>query len=133
MLLVPKPMKESTMTRYNVAAIDTVMNYEFDDFERTGWAANFIRNKIGAEEDRIKAVTVDYMLEKMDRAGVEHAFLIAVKAGSAMTTINRRIPYEVVAELCRKYPKRFSGLAGVDPTEGMAGLRELERGIKEYG
>jgi predicted TIM-barrel fold metal-dependent hydrolase len=121
------------MAKYNVGAIDTVLNYEFGEFERTGWSANFIRNKIGAEEDRIKAVTVDSMLEKMDQAGVEHAFLIAVKAGSAMTTINRRIPYETVAELCRKYPDRFSGLAGVDPTEGMHGLRELERGVKDFG
>ena len=69
----------------------------------------------------------------MDRAGVEHAFLIAVKAGSTHQKIHRRISYEHVAEMVNKYPTRFSGLAGVDPTEGMKGLRELERAVKELG
>ena len=33
----------------------------------------------------------------------------------------------------QKYPARFSGLAGVDPTEGMAGVRALEKAVREYG
>ncbi len=116
-------------------AVDAVVNYEFADpeLERKGWAESFVRDKIGAEEGRIKGLTVDAFIEKMDRAGIEHVFLLAVKAGSAMTTINRRIPYEKVAEVCAKHPTRFSGLAGVDPTEGMRGLRELERAVKELG
>jgi predicted TIM-barrel fold metal-dependent hydrolase len=123
------------MSGYVNGAIDAVVNYEFadPDTERTGWAETFIRGKIGAEEGRIKGLTPEAFLEKMDRAGVEHCFLLAVKAGSALSTINRRIPYEKVADLCRRYPGRFSGLAGVDPTEGMRGLRELERAVKEYG
>jgi predicted TIM-barrel fold metal-dependent hydrolase len=121
------------MPKSRLGAIDTVVNYEFGEFERTGWSANFIRGKIGADEGRIKGVTPESFIEKMDRAGVEHAFIIAVKAGSAMTAINRRIPYEKVAELCRMYPDRFSPLAGVDPTEGMRGLYELEHAVKELG
>ena len=34
---------------------------------------------------------------------------------------------------CRKYPTRFRGLAGIDPTEGMEGVRQLEYAIKELG
>jgi len=60
-------------------------------------------------------------------------FLIAVKSGSVHHRIHRRISYEHVAEVVRQRPDRFSGLAGVDPTEGMAGLRELERAVKELG
>ena len=37
------------------------------------------------------------------------------------------------AELCQKYPDRFSGAAGVDTTRGMQGLRDLERAVKDYG
>ena len=35
--------------------------------------------------------------------------------------------------MCQKYPDRFSGLAGVDPTRGMQSLRDLEHAVKEYG
>jgi predicted TIM-barrel fold metal-dependent hydrolase len=123
------------MPNFTLGAIDAVVNYEFadPDTERKGWEESFIRGKIGAEEGRIKGLTPEAFIEKMDRAGVEHCFLLAVKAGSAQHTINRRIPYEKVSELCRRYPGRFSGLAGVDPTEGMRGLRELERAVKELG
>ncbi|RAH98858.1 amidohydrolase [Acuticoccus sediminis] len=123
------------MQQNRVMAIDAVVNYEFADpeLERRGWAETFIREKIGAEEGRIKGLTEDAFLEKMDRAGVEHCFLIATKAGSKMHKIHRHIPYEKVAAMCAKYPGRFSGLAGVDPTEGMDGLAELERGVREYG
>jgi predicted TIM-barrel fold metal-dependent hydrolase len=33
----------------------------------------------------------------------------------------------------QRYPHRFSGLAGIDPTRGIAGLKELDKAIKEYG
>jgi hypothetical protein len=69
----------------------------------------------------------------MDRAGIEHVFLIAVKAGSAMHKIHRHISYERVAAMVKKHPTRFSGLAGVDPTEGMKGLARLEYAIRELG
>ena len=89
---------------YAIAAIDAVTNYEFADpeLERKGWQESFIRGKIGAEESRIKGLTPEAFIEKMDRAGVEHCFLLAIKAGSAMNTINRRVPYEKVAEMVRR-------------------------------
>jgi predicted TIM-barrel fold metal-dependent hydrolase len=123
------------MDNTRLGAIDAVVNYEFADpeHERTGWAKSFIEGKIGAEPDRISGLTVDAFLARMDRAGVEHAFLLAVKAGSALTTLNRRIPYEKVAAVVAAHPDRFSGLAGVDPTEGMRGLWELERAVGELG
>jgi predicted TIM-barrel fold metal-dependent hydrolase len=123
------------MAAHAILGIDAVVNYEFADpeLERKGWQKSFITGKIGAEEGRISGLTPEAFLEKMDRAGIEHAFLLAVKAGSAQHVINRRIPYEKVAELVQRYPTRFSGIAGTDPTEGMRGLRELERAVKELG
>ena len=118
---------------YTIGAIDTVCNFEIADpeLERRGWAKTFIEGKIGAESERITGLTIDALLARMDAAGIEHAFLLAVRAGSAMHTINRRIPYEKVAAVVQAHPDRFSGLAGVDPTEGMHGLRELERAVRK--
>jgi predicted TIM-barrel fold metal-dependent hydrolase len=38
-----------------------------------------------------------------------------------------------VAQWCRRHPDRFSGLAGIDITRGMQGLRDLERAVRELG
>lgn len=120
---------------YPYGAIDAVCNFEFADpgLERPQWSKDFITRKIGAPASSVASFTVESFLAKMDRAGIEHVFLIAVKAGSAMHKIHRRVSYEKVATVCRAHPDRFSGLAGVDPTEGMKGLAELERAVKELG
>jgi len=120
---------------YAFGAIDTVCNFEFDlaGRERPEWSRDFFTAKIGADPGLLDAFTVDGFIEKMDRAGIAHAFLIAVKAGSRDHRIHRHVPYELVAEVVQSRPDRFSGLAGIDPTEGMAGLRQLEHAVREYG
>jgi predicted TIM-barrel fold metal-dependent hydrolase len=70
---------------------------------------------------------------KMDRAGIERSLLIAVRAGDMRIRGSAELPYEMVAKICSKYPNRFSGLAGIDPTRGMQGLRELEYAVRELG
>jgi uncharacterized protein len=123
------------MPDFGFGAIDTVCNFEFAgmDADRPAFLRSFVTDKIGTDPADVGPFSPGQFLEKMDRAGIEHAFLIAVKAGSADHRINRRVSYEKVAEVVSAYPDRFSGLAGVDPTEGMAGLRELEHGIKDLG
>ena len=118
-----------------IKAIDAVCNFEFDDpdTERPDWNKNFLTKKIGASESTIGAFTPESFLEHLDAAGIEHAFLIAVRAGSYLNRISRAVAYEKVAEVVQKYPDRFSGLAGVDPTRGMRGVRELEHAVREYG
>ncbi len=116
-------------------AIDVVCNFQFDDPEvaRPPWSQDFLRSKIGAEESAVTGLSPEQMIAKMDRAGIEHAFLIAVRSGSKFHQISRQIPYEKVADMVARYPTRFSGLAGIDPTEGMQGLRELRRAIEDLG
>lgn len=123
------------MTTSIGGAIDIVCNFEFlgETPESPQWRQQFITQKIGGAPERLAGLPVEAYLEKMDRAGIEHAFLIAVKAGSAMDSIHWRIPYEKVADMVARYPSRFSGLAGIDPTEGMAGVRDLEYAVKELG
>ena len=66
----------------------------------------------------------------MDRAGVETlAADRGARAGDMRMKYSFAIPYERVARLLRRgYPGRFRGLAGIDPSRGMRGLREFERG-----
>ena len=73
------------------------------------------------------------MLEMMDRAGIERSLLIATKTGQLGLPGSWHLPYEVVADAVQAHPDRFSGLAGLDATEGMAGVRALRHAVQEYG
>lgn len=118
-----------------VWAVDAVCNFEFPDPDvvRPEWLETFFTGKIGAHQDVVGALDPQQYVEKMDRARIAHSLLIAVKAGSAQQEIHQRISYEKVAEVVTAHPTRFSGLAGIDPTEGMHGVRELERAVTELG
>lgn len=78
-------------------------------------------------------VPLETYLEKMGRARIQRSLLVAVRAGDLRIKGSFEIPYDRVADICQRYPDRFSGLAGVDPTRGMQGLRDLEYAVKEYG
>jgi predicted TIM-barrel fold metal-dependent hydrolase len=81
----------------------------------------------------VQSITHEQMIAQMNEAGVERAFLVACKLGQEGTPGSWSMPYEWIAEAVAEYPDRFSGLAGVDPTEGMRGLRQLEHAVKELG
>lgn len=85
-----------------------------------------------AETDR-GGVEIDEYLRRMDEAGIEKSFLAAVRCGDLRVKGSYEISYERVAEVCARHPDRFSGLAGLDPTRGMQGLRDLEKAVNEYG
>ena len=80
-----------------------------------------------------EGISLETMLERMDAAGVERAMLISAKVGIRHHPSCYHVPNELVRDAVRQYPARFYGLAGIDPTEGMQGVRELERAVKEYG
>lgn len=83
-----------------------------------------------------KPITVEQMIEKMDRAGIEKALMPAVKCGveyGGKGFGGFELPYERVYEITKKHPGRIYGLAGVDPREGMNALRKLERAVKDLG
>lgn len=85
------------------------------------------------EQQTFDGISLDEMLRRMDAAGIERSFLIAAKVGVKHHPACYHVPYELVSDAVRKYPARFSGLAGVDPTEGMAGVRALEKAVRDYG
>ena len=91
------------------------------------------REKTRLRPEYRDGVTVEQYLEKMDRAGIERSFLAASRSGDLRVQGSVHIPYERVAEVCAKHPDRFSGLAGIDISRGMEGVREFEGGIRDYG
>ncbi|WP_394760446.1 amidohydrolase family protein [Phenylobacterium sp.] len=116
-------------------AIDIVVNL-FTPHEvqnnQTGFDANFT-SQVRMADHMKTGVSIDDYLKKMDRAGIERSLLIAVRAGDRDMRGSFEIPYEQVAQWCRKHPDRFSGLAGVDPFRGVEGLRELDHAVKDLG
>ena len=118
-----------------IAAIDCVVNPITPEVMRLrpAWSKTFWEDKIGRDGTVHQGVSIEQMLAKMDRAGIERAFLIATKTGQLGIPGSWHLPYEMVAEACRRHPQRLYGLAGLDPTEGMRGVRELERAVKELG
>ena len=79
--------------------------------------------------DAKMGVEIEDYLKMMDKAGIERSLLIAHRCGDLNVKGSHHIPYEYVRDICQKYPDRFSGLAGIDTTKGMAQLRELEVAI----
>ena len=100
--------------------------------ERTGIDETF-KKQVRMPAEMRGGVSIPDYLEKMDRAGIERSLLIAVRAGDLQVKGSFEIPYEMVADICSKYPDRFSGLAGVDPSRGVQGLRELQIAVEQHG
>ena len=119
----------------SIKAIDCVVNPITPEImaTRPAWSKTFWTQKIGRKPDDLMGLTHDKMLEAMDAAGIERSFLLAVKIGRQGLPGSWHLPYEVVADAVQKYPDRFYGVAGIDPTQGMQGVRDFERSVREYG
>jgi predicted TIM-barrel fold metal-dependent hydrolase len=116
-------------------AIDIVCNL-FTEQEvalRGGSVGPQFLAKVKLASEKQTGVSVEDMLALLDRADVDLALLPATKAGSFRMRDSWHVPYDRIAEVCSEHPDRFRGLAGIDPTMGMAGLRELERGVLDLG
>jgi len=117
-----------------IRAIDTVVNiWTKEALAGRPDREAFYKDKIGVDRGTFEGISLETMLERMDAANIERAFLVAAKVGQIGHPACYHVPYELVAEAVRKYPHRFSALAGLDPTEGMAGVRALEKAVKQEG
>ena len=122
-------------SRHGFGAIDIVVNCYTPEVVAAGHAPtdSRFREKVGIAGADRRGMSLEDYIAKMDRAGIERSLLAAVRCGDLRVKGSTEVPYEIVADACRKYPNRFSGLAGIDPTRGIAGLRELDVAVKEYG
>lgn len=121
--------------KYAIAAIDCVVNPITPEIMqlRPKWSQDFWTGKIGRDSALAQGVSEERMLAVMDAAGIERGFLIATKTGRLGLPGSWHLPYELVHRMVERHPGRFYGLAGLDPTEGMAGVRALERAVRDYG
>ncbi len=125
----------SAGSRFGFGAVDIVVNMYTPEIIAEGRAPtdeNF-RDKVRVDQSHRRGLTLEQYIEKMDRAGIERSFLVAVRCGDLRVRGSTEIPYEKVHAAVQRYPHRFSGLAGIDPTRGIAGLKELDRAVKEFG
>ena len=117
-----------------IQAIDIVVNiWTKEALANRPDRTAFFRGKMGVDQETFDGISLEQMIARMDAAGIERSFLIAAKVGVKSHPACYHVPYEIVAEAVRQYPNRFSALAGLDPTEGMDGVRALERAVKEHG
>ena len=116
-------------------AIDIVVNLMTPRVieERRSPSDDAFRDSVNQPKDIRRGVPLDQYIAKMDKANIQRSLLIAVRCGDLRVRGSTEIPYDYVHEACRQHPDRFSGLAGIDPTRGMQGLRDLEHGVKQLG
>ena len=116
-------------------AIDIVVNLHTPQEVRMGQTGldDAFKVQVRMPDAAKNGVSIDDYLLKMDRANIERSLLIAVRAGDLAVRGSYEIPYARVAEVCRLHPDRFSGLAGVDPTRGIQGLRDLDHAVRDLG
>jgi predicted TIM-barrel fold metal-dependent hydrolase len=118
-----------------IQAIDAVVNIWTEEAvsHRPDSFQKFFVDKMGVDGTTYKGISLDEMLRRMDAANIERSFLIATRSGRMGLPGSAMIPYELVARAVNAHPDRFSGLAGIDPTRGMTGVRELEHAVRELG
>lgn len=116
-------------------AIDVVANFPFlgDEFDLPPWSKEFARSKLRVGSPDLAPLGVKGFVRLMDESNVEHALLISIKAGRATDHIGFQVPIGRVAAVVAERPDRFSGLVGIDPTEGTRGVRELDHAVRELG
>ncbi|MYD42637.1 MAG: amidohydrolase [Gammaproteobacteria bacterium] len=99
---------------------------------RPNWTDSFFLGKVKGQHDSA-GISLEQLIQEMDEANIQLAFLIAAKAGRVGLPGCYHMPLEIVANAVSAYPDRFLGLVGIDPFTGMDGVRQLEHAVKDLG
>ena len=80
--------------------IDAVVNIWTEEAlsHRPGWGEGFFVDKMNVSSGLMAPKTLEQMLEMLDEAGIERAFLIAAHSGRPGLPGCYHMPYEVVAD-----------------------------------
>lgn len=101
---------------------------------RPAWTSAFHKEKNKGDLAATQGgLSIRQQLDLMDEAGIERALLIAPKIGRRGLPGSWEMDASLVIDAVQAHPDRFSGLAGVNPYDGIAGIKELERLVTEYG
>ena len=116
-------------------AIDAVVNIWTPEALacRPGWGPGFFVGKMKVDEALMRGLSLEELIDRMDAAGIARGFLIAHKSGRPGLPGCYHLPYALVARAVERHPDRFCGLAGIDPFEGMKGVRALESAVRSEG
>ena len=119
---------------HDYLAIDAVINIWTAEAlsHRPNWTDDFFVGKVKGKHDS-GGISLEAMLEAMDEAGIDMGFLVAAKTGRVGLPGCYHMPPEVVARAVEKYPDRFRGLVGIDPYQGMNGVRAMEEAVRDMG
>jgi predicted TIM-barrel fold metal-dependent hydrolase len=118
----------------SLRAIDAVVNiWTLEALAGRPDRSGFYTSKMRVTPEIYAGMSLEEMIARMDAAGIERAFLIAAKVGRLGIPACYHVDYRLVADAVQKHPDRFFGIAGLDPTEGMRGVRELERAVRDHG
>jgi uncharacterized protein len=79
----------------------------------------------GLQERWERGTTLDQLVDEMDEAGVAHAVLCANYGGQD--------DLDWVTTAIEKHPRRFAGSIVVEPKEGMAAVRLIDRAVRDLG
>ncbi len=90
--------------KHDYKAIDAVVNIWTKEAlsHRPGWGEEFFVDKMNVKNTLMPGLTLEEMLEKMEEAGIEKAFLIAAHSGRVGLPGCYHMPYSVVADACTK-------------------------------
>jgi len=102
-------------------AIDTFVNVNMGSIERPQWLVRVAEDYFNRAGAIFKDLSVAELIEAMDRAGVEKAIL----------TTTLEVPAEHVLAFPRANPDRFVLSVSLDPRNGMAAVRALERVVRD--
>lgn len=118
-----------------IRAIDAVVNLWTPEAlaHRPGWGPGFFVGKMKVDGALMRGLSLTEIIDRMERAGIERAFLVASKSGRPGLPGCYHLPYKLVVDAVQRHPDRFHGLAGVDPHEGMTGVRALESAVRSDG
>jgi hypothetical protein len=119
----------------DLLAIDTVVNPMTPEIAaaRPSWSGDFHTSTFRHPEHVRAGFTKSRTLAMMDEAGIGRAFLVAAKIGQLGLAGSWHLDPAQVADLVQWRPERFSGMLGLDPTQGMAGVRDLRRWVRDDG
>lgn len=80
--------------------------------------------------ERLKGESLEQIIANMDAHGVVHGVITGRDAETTYALPNGN---KGIAAFVKEHPKRFSGIAGIDPHKGMGALDELTRMVEEHG
>uniref|UniRef100_A0A7C3WD36 Amidohydrolase n=1 Tax=Fundidesulfovibrio putealis TaxID=270496 RepID=A0A7C3WD36_9BACT len=81
-------------------------------------------------KDRAYSLPLEAIVEEMDALGVDKG---VITSRDAETTYGAPSGNPGVAEMTRRFPDKFIGIAGLDPHKGMGAIEELKRMTGDHG